>query len=72
VFGIPAQFQRFWLWLKRQNHTFRPWRPLTQIEEAGPVNSSDLVKLLDIILLIYLPPQTSYFMTFSFVIVGFV
>ncbi|GAU12346.1 hypothetical protein TSUD_252970 [Trifolium subterraneum] len=36
-FGIPARFQRFWLWAKRQNYTFRPWRPLTHIEEAGPV-----------------------------------
>ncbi|KAK2377746.1 ubiquitin carboxyl-terminal hydrolase [Trifolium repens] len=44
VFGIPAQFQRFWLWLKRQNHTFRPWRPLTQIEEAGPVGQFKRVK----------------------------
>ncbi|XP_050903813.1 ubiquitin C-terminal hydrolase 12 isoform X2 [Lathyrus oleraceus] len=35
--GIPAQFQRFWLWVKRKNHTYRPFRPLTQIEEAGPV-----------------------------------
>ncbi|AET00393.2 ubiquitin carboxyl-terminal hydrolase [Medicago truncatula] len=37
AFGIPAQFQRFWLWEKRQNHTCRPSRPLTNIEEAGPV-----------------------------------
>ncbi|WJX59385.1 ubiquitinyl hydrolase 1 [Trifolium repens] len=44
VFGIPVQFQRFWLWLKRQNHTFRPWRPLTQIEEAGPVGQFKRVK----------------------------
>ncbi|RHN57691.1 putative ubiquitinyl hydrolase 1 [Medicago truncatula] len=36
AFGIPAQFQRFWLWEKRQNHTCRPSRPLTNIEEAGP------------------------------------
>ncbi|WJX64618.1 ubiquitinyl hydrolase 1 [Trifolium repens] len=33
-FGIPARFQRFWLWAKRQNDTFRPSRPLTNIEEA--------------------------------------
>ncbi|XP_057493577.1 ubiquitin C-terminal hydrolase 13-like [Actinidia eriantha] len=33
-FGIPVQFQRFWLWGKRQNHTFRPRRPLTSEEES--------------------------------------
>ncbi|CAJ2634122.1 unnamed protein product [Trifolium pratense] len=43
-FGIPARFQRFWLWAKRQNHTFRPCRPLTQIEEAGPVGQLKPVK----------------------------
>lgn len=32
--GIPAQFQRYWLWAKRQNHTFRPSRPLAGTEEA--------------------------------------
>ncbi|KAK2431551.1 ubiquitinyl hydrolase 1 [Trifolium repens] len=36
-FGIPARFQHFWLWAKRQNHTFRPSRPLTHIEESGTV-----------------------------------
>ncbi|KAK2377733.1 ubiquitin carboxyl-terminal hydrolase [Trifolium repens] len=36
-FGIPARFQRFWLWEKRPNHTFRPSRPLTHIEEAQSV-----------------------------------
>ncbi|KAL0008200.1 hypothetical protein SO802_009702 [Lithocarpus litseifolius] len=35
--GIPVQFQRFWLWAKRQNHTYRPNRPLTPQEEAQPV-----------------------------------
>ncbi|KAL0337100.1 UNVERIFIED_CONTAM: Ubiquitin carboxyl-terminal hydrolase 12 [Sesamum calycinum] len=33
-FGIPVQFQRFWIWAKRQNHTYRPNRPLTPQEEA--------------------------------------
>ena len=28
------QFQRFWLWAKRQNHTYRPNRPLSPQEEA--------------------------------------
>ncbi|XP_044462355.1 ubiquitin C-terminal hydrolase 12-like isoform X2 [Mangifera indica] len=36
-FGIPVQFQRFWLWAKRQNHTYRPNRPLTAQEEAQSV-----------------------------------
>ncbi|OAY45686.1 hypothetical protein MANES_07G083000v8 [Manihot esculenta] len=36
-FGVPVQFQRFWLWAKRQNHTYRPNRPLTAQEEAQSV-----------------------------------
>ncbi|XP_044505519.1 ubiquitin C-terminal hydrolase 12-like isoform X2 [Mangifera indica] len=36
-FGIPVQFQRFWLWAKRQNHTYRPNRPLTPLEETQTV-----------------------------------
>ncbi|KAJ0047040.1 hypothetical protein Pint_05754 [Pistacia integerrima] len=36
-FGIPVQFQRYWLWAKRQNHTYRPNRPLTPQEEAQSV-----------------------------------
>ncbi|KAA8544396.1 hypothetical protein F0562_022408 [Nyssa sinensis] len=36
-FGIPVQFQRFWLWAKRQNHTYRPDRPLTHDEELQTV-----------------------------------
>ncbi|XP_024969228.1 ubiquitin carboxyl-terminal hydrolase 12-like isoform X2 [Cynara cardunculus var. scolymus] len=35
--GIPVQYQRFWLWAKRQNHTYRPNRPLTPQEEAQSV-----------------------------------
>ncbi|CAI9302003.1 unnamed protein product [Lactuca saligna] len=35
--GIPVQCQRFWLWAKRQNHTYRPNRPLTPLEEAQSV-----------------------------------
>ncbi|MCH83892.1 ubiquitin carboxyl-terminal hydrolase family protein, partial [Trifolium medium] len=42
-FGIPAQFQRFWVLGKRQNHTYRPFRPLTHIEEAGPVGQLKVV-----------------------------
>ncbi|PON82403.1 Ubiquitinyl hydrolase [Trema orientale] len=36
-FGIPVLFQRFWIWAKRQNHTYRPNRPLTPQEEAQSV-----------------------------------
>ncbi|XP_038981966.1 ubiquitin carboxyl-terminal hydrolase 12-like isoform X4 [Phoenix dactylifera] len=36
-FGIPVQFQRFWLWAKRQNHTYRPNRPLMPQEEIQSV-----------------------------------
>ncbi|PWZ40553.1 Ubiquitin carboxyl-terminal hydrolase 12 [Zea mays] len=36
-FGIPTQFQRFWLWAKRQNHTYRPNRPLCPQDEAHTV-----------------------------------
>ncbi|XP_051150225.1 ubiquitin C-terminal hydrolase 12 isoform X2 [Andrographis paniculata] len=38
-FGIPVQFQRFWIWAKRQNHTYRPNRPLTPQEEAQTVGT---------------------------------
>ncbi|XP_020222198.1 ubiquitin carboxyl-terminal hydrolase 12 isoform X2 [Cajanus cajan] len=36
-FHIPVPCQRFWLWAKRQNHTYRPNRPLTPQEETRPV-----------------------------------
>ncbi|XVE75807.1 hypothetical protein DITRI_Ditri12bG0121700 [Diplodiscus trichospermus] len=36
-FGIPVQYLRFWIWAKRQNHTYRPNRPLTPQEEAQSV-----------------------------------
>ncbi|KAJ9540444.1 hypothetical protein OSB04_026950 [Centaurea solstitialis] len=36
-FGVPVQFQRFWIWAKRQNHTYRPNRPLTPQEETQSV-----------------------------------
>ncbi|GAB4857199.1 CSN-associated deubiquitinating enzyme Ubp12 [Ancistrocladus abbreviatus] len=35
--GIPVQFQRYWIWAKRQNHTYRPNRPLTPLEESQSV-----------------------------------
>ncbi|KAH0756501.1 hypothetical protein KY290_026771 [Solanum tuberosum] len=34
AFGIPVQFQRYWIWAKRQNHTYRPDRALTAQEET--------------------------------------
>ncbi|KAG9160409.1 hypothetical protein Leryth_008815 [Lithospermum erythrorhizon] len=36
-FGTPVEFQRYWVWAKRQNHTFRPNRPLTPQEETQTV-----------------------------------
>ncbi|KAI3866545.1 hypothetical protein MKX03_014816 [Papaver bracteatum] len=36
-FGLPVQFQRFWIWEKRPNHTYRPYRPLTLQEETESV-----------------------------------
>ncbi|KAL7613952.1 hypothetical protein Lser_V15G08133 [Lactuca serriola] len=39
-FGVPVQFQRFWIWAKRQNHTYRPNRPLTAQEETQSLGNS--------------------------------
>lgn len=36
-FGVPVQLQRFWIWAKRQNHTYRPNRPLLPHEELQTV-----------------------------------
>ncbi|KAF8694589.1 hypothetical protein HU200_038118 [Digitaria exilis] len=36
-YGIPVQLQRFWLWAKRQNNSYRPNRPLTPLEETQSV-----------------------------------
>ncbi|KAM1079251.1 hypothetical protein ACFX2B_013834 [Malus domestica] len=36
-FGIPVQFQRFWIWHKRLHCTYRPHRPLTLQEESQSV-----------------------------------
>ncbi|KAK9170217.1 hypothetical protein Syun_002357 [Stephania yunnanensis] len=57
-FGVPVQCQRFWLWAKRQNHTYRPNRPLTHQEEtqsvgqlrevSNKVNSAELKLFLEI------------------------
>ncbi|GKV35063.1 hypothetical protein SLEP1_g43381 [Rubroshorea leprosula] len=39
VFGIPVQFQRFWLLAKRENHTCRPKLPLTHLDETRPLGT---------------------------------
>ncbi|KAL7614149.1 hypothetical protein Lser_V15G07976 [Lactuca serriola] len=36
-FGVPVECQRFWTWAKRQNHTYRPYRPLTRLEETQSI-----------------------------------
>lgn len=45
--GIPVRSQRFWLWAKRQNQTYRPNRPLTEQEEHQTVLLN--AKLLEIL-----------------------
>ncbi|XP_027938712.1 ubiquitin carboxyl-terminal hydrolase 12-like [Vigna unguiculata] len=37
VFGVPVPFQRYWLWTRRENHTYRLDQPLTHLERAQPV-----------------------------------
>ncbi|GKV35061.1 hypothetical protein SLEP1_g43379 [Rubroshorea leprosula] len=66
VLGIPVQFQRFWLWAKRQNHTYRPDRPLTKLEEtksvgmlrefSQPVQNAELKLFLEVELGLHLRP----------------
>ncbi|XP_048424991.1 ubiquitin C-terminal hydrolase 12-like isoform X1 [Pyrus x bretschneideri] len=34
---IPMQFQQFWIWAMRQNHTYRPIQPLTPEEQLESV-----------------------------------
>ncbi|KAF3611037.1 hypothetical protein DY000_02050863 [Brassica cretica] len=36
-FGVPVELQRFWIWAKRQNYTYRPNRPLLPHEELQTV-----------------------------------
>ncbi|RZC81915.1 hypothetical protein C5167_044494 [Papaver somniferum] len=43
-FGVPVQFQRFWIWAKRVNLTYRPDRPLTVQEETQSVGQ--LIEIL--------------------------
>jgi hypothetical protein len=44
--GIPVNCQRFWLWAKRQNHTYRPNRPLNEHEESQTVRAMILILFL--------------------------
>jgi ubiquitin carboxyl-terminal hydrolase 7 len=37
--GVPVEAQRWWLWSKRQNATFRPSRAITAAEESTPVSA---------------------------------
>lgn len=60
-FNVPIQFQRYWLWAKRQNHTYRPNRPLTQIEEAQSVNSHACIEIF--LFILYFIPLPSPFPT---------
>lgn len=53
-FGVPVQLQRFWIWAKRQNHTYRPNRPLTAHEEAQSVITPFLSSLLKLVIIVYL------------------
>ncbi|XP_047253120.1 ubiquitin C-terminal hydrolase 12-like isoform X2 [Capsicum annuum] len=70
AFGVPVQFQRYWLWAERKNHTYRPYRTLTAQEEIQPVgqlrevsnkeNNAELELFLEVELCLDLrpfPPQ---------------
>ncbi|CAI7883769.1 unnamed protein product [Closterium sp. NIES-54] len=39
--GVPVAGQRFWLWARRQNHTYRPNRPLNAEEESMTVRQGE-------------------------------
>ena len=58
-FGIPVQCQRFWIWAKRQNHTYRPNRPLTPQEELQPVVLSFYILFMRVVFLSFLPGHLS-------------
>ncbi|ONM37533.1 Ubiquitin carboxyl-terminal hydrolase 13 [Zea mays] len=47
-FGIPVECQRFWVWAKRQNCTYRPSRPLTSQEETSTVSALQSMNLLEL------------------------
>ena len=58
-FGVPVQLQRFWIWAKRQNHTYRPNRPLTPQEELQPVVLSFFMLYMRVVFLSFLPGHLS-------------
>lgn len=66
-FGIPVQFQRFWLWAKRQNHTYRPNRPLTPMEETQSVNIFCFLMFLYVLRFVWYFCATGCDMTFLFI-----
>jgi ubiquitin carboxyl-terminal hydrolase 7 len=59
--GIPVVSQRFWLWAKRQNHTYRPNRPLNEQEESQTVGhlkeASNKAHNAELKLFLEVPPQ---------------
>ncbi|KAF7143337.1 hypothetical protein RHSIM_Rhsim05G0178500 [Rhododendron simsii] len=58
-FGIPIQFQRFWLWAKRQNNTYRPHRLVKPQQEAQPVGRLRAPKANDAELNLFLEVEHS-------------
>ncbi|KAG5549841.1 hypothetical protein RHGRI_014968 [Rhododendron griersonianum] len=58
-FGIPIQFQRFWLWAKRQNNTYRPHRHVKPQQEAQPVGRLRAPKANDAELNLFLEVEHS-------------
>nr|TKV95498.1 hypothetical protein SEVIR_9G367400v2 [Setaria viridis] len=63
-FGTSVQSQRLWLWARRENNTYRPYRPLSPKEEKqsviDPLSSRDLMSKEDLFvyLKLYDPVQT--------------
>ncbi|CAM6108023.1 unnamed protein product [Calypogeia fissa] len=59
--GIPVVCQRFWLWAKRQNHTYRPNRPLNEQEESQTVGhlkeAANKAHNAELKLFLEVPPQ---------------
>lgn len=51
-FGIPVESQRFWVWAKRQNSTYRPSRPLTMHEENIAVSGMPLLNAVLVLILL--------------------
>jgi ubiquitin carboxyl-terminal hydrolase 7 len=45
-FGIPVESQRFWVWAKRQNNTYRPSRPLDLQEEKTAVSGMPILDVM--------------------------